>query len=292
MARNRRRGEIWRLLRDAFVGAARAVRWRFLRLRRLLVLAGAAALLVVTVRAAWNAARRSPYFLIRQIDVGAVAHVDGDELVRMIGLDRPTSIFAFDASAAERTLATHPWIQRVTVEKHLPDAVRIEVTPRVPAAVVAMSGLYLVDAAGQPFVHPEPEQVKDLPLITGLTRPEYEADPEGSRARLVTAMSLARLYQATPMAASRPLGSVHLAPGERYELMLGRTRVSLGRDEHRRKLMDLARVLEKLKSRNMDAAYILLDEAGQRAIVKEIPVETAAELPAGSLTMHAEGVKH
>ncbi len=288
MAGNRRRAERGRRALAAFAGLVGGRGWRR-QARSLVVLSALGAGAWFGGRAAWEAARRSPYFLVRHVELGELGRVDRDEVVRLAGLAHPVGIFDFDPATAEAALRTHPWIRDAEVARKLPDGVRIHVTQREPAAVVALAGLYLVDAAGHPFVRPTADQMGGLPLITGLSRAEYEADPDEARARLVTAMSLARMYQMSPVAAARPLGSVHLSAGGRYELMLGKTRVSLGRDDHRRKLADLVRILEKLKSRQVDASYILMDEAGQRAIVRETPLQ---EIITGSLTMRAGGEKN
>jgi cell division protein FtsQ len=289
MAGNRRRADRGRRALGAVAGLFGGGGGWLRRVRSLALLGAAGAGAWFGGHAGWDAARRSPYFLVRHVEVGELARVERDEVLRLAGLAHPVGIFDFDPATAEQALRTHPWIRAAEVERKLPDGVRIRLTQREPAAVVALSGLYLVDAAGHPFVKPAADQLGGLPLITGLTRAEYEADPDEARARLVTAMSLARMYQMSSAAATRPLGSVHLSAGGRYELMLGKTRVALGRDDHRRKLADLVRVLEKLKSRNVDASYILMDEAGQRAIVKETPLQ---EIITGSLTMRAGGEKN
>ena len=87
----------------------------------------------------------------------------------------------------------------------------------------------------------------------------------------MNALALARLYARTELSRTRPLSDIALTAGNRYDLHLGTTRVSLGRGEFPSKLDRTEAILKSLKSRNMDAEYILFSEDYQRAIVKEKP---------------------
>ena len=136
------------------------------------------------------------------------------------------------------------------------------------------------------MVPAEPADVGALPLITGLTRQDYERDDEGTRARLRQALALARGYAQSPLAAIRPLSDVYLAPGGRTELMLGHTRVVLGTHTHREKIELLEKIFAQLAARKVDAAYILLSEDVDRAVVKEVAIEQEF----GSVSLRPGGV--
>lgn len=266
MARNRLRSRPVKRLATRF--GARLADW----VRHSLIGLGVVGGLVGLGAAGWAVVQRAPYFNIRTVEATESAHLDRAAIVALAGLDGPVNLFRFDALAAEEALAAHPWVATAQVLKRLPDRVEILHTERIPAAVVSLGGLYVVDADGQPFIRTTPAEAKGLPLVTGLDRESYEADPAAARASVREALALVRLYERSGLAATRPLSNVHVGEGGRLELMLGKTRVVMGRGDFKAKLERLGEVYETLARRNMEASYVLMDEKGQRSIVKEVPV--------------------
>lgn len=230
--------------------------------------------------AAWKAVRQSAYFTVRTIEVEGTPHLNREAAIARAGLAQRTNMFRFDPTAAAEQIEAHPWIARATVETALPNTVRIDFEERKPEGVVVLGGLYLVDGTGEPFVKPTPKEAANLPLITGLDRETYQADPQAAHARIREALAVARHYARSDL--KRPLSNVHLGEGGRMELIVGRTRVVLGRSGHTGKLRAAERVFAQLARRKLDAAYILLSEDERRAIVKEVPLSAEAT---GSLTM-------
>lgn len=240
--------------------------------------------------AAWRAVVKSPYFDIATIDVVETPHLDRDALIELAGLKEPGNIFRFDPDAARDALVAHPWVATARVEKILPRRVLIRHEERRASGAVVLDVPYLIDATGHPFTRAEAHEVAALPLVTGLTRQDFEVDPDGAYARVREALAVARRYALSPLAARRPLGSVHLAPAGRMELMLGATRVALGRGDFRDKIGRLEQVLDTLSARKVDAAYILLSEDLERAIVKETPRERGLGEELGVRPENGEGV--
>ncbi len=245
---------------------ARAGDW----LRHSVVGLGVLGALSLVAFGGWSMVQRSSYFNIRTIEVGETPHLDRARIAALVGLEGPVNLFRFDARGAEEALAAHPWVATARVEKRMPDRVEIHLSERVPAAVVAIGALYIVDADGQPFIRATPAEAAGLPLVTGLSREGFEGQPAEARARVREALALGRQYERSPMAAARPLSNVHVGDGGRLELMLGRTRVVVGQGDLRGKLERLERIYETLTQRGVDATYILLDDKGQRSIVKEV----------------------
>jgi len=233
----------------------------------------------------WRAVLTSPYFTIRHIDAEPSAHLSRDAILGTIGLERPTNVFRFEPDAAREALLAHPWVAAVTVSETLPDRVQVEIQERRAAGIVVLDGLHLVDSEGQPFVRARPDDVGDLPVIT------VDASVMGDdlvhwQNRIREALSVARLYDRVSVRIGRTLSNVHLASGGRLELMLGATRVTLGRARYEEKLSLLTRVFTRLAERKMDAEYILLGDDQKRVIVKE---KAVARPLTNSLTMNTEG---
>ena len=235
----------------------------------------------------WRAVLDSPYFRVRHLEYVEAPHLSDADLRAALGLDEPTNILTLDEQAAEEILEGLPWVATAKVRTQLPDRVFVQVEEREPAGVAVLDGLFLVDSLGRPITEVGTNEIGALPLITGLARGDYAEDPDGTRARVVSALALARTYRRSPLGALRPLSDVHLAAGARVELMLGKTRVALGRDGHKKKLARLMDVLAALEARKVDAAYILFNEDGERAVVKEIPQDKKI---GGSLSLRSTGV--
>ncbi len=262
MARNRLRPEHFKVAKQAL---DTALMWSKPALKTLAVGSVIGAVIFGLI----EMANRAPYFSIKTFDAEATPHVSKDELAALIGLEPGTNLFKFDIFQAETALESHPWVADARVTKQLPDKLTVSLTERQPAGVLAMNALYVVSADGRPFVRVMPANALGLPLVTGLTREDFDADEARAAMRVTEALSLWRLYGRTSMAALRPATSVHIGEGGRLELMLGKTRVGFGLEGLRAKLERLEGILDTLTERRADAAYILLDDVGKWAIVKE-----------------------
>ena len=214
--------------------------------------------------------KRSHHFAVRKIDVNETQRVTREELLSLTHLDIPQNLLNFDARTAESALSEHPWVASAQVDVRLPGTVSIQITERQPAAVVSLGSLYVVDGSGEPFVRALPGDVESLPLITGIDRVAYEENPQLIKSWVRNALALGRLYGHSPLAENRPLGNVNISEGGRLELMLDRTRIVMGYESFPLKLERLARIYDDLSKRKSDAAWILLDEEAERAVVKEI----------------------
>lgn len=275
MAGNRFRGQRLAGVRRFFatLADACALFWHGVRpVVRFVVIAGFVAGFGL---AGYRAVHQSAYFIVRDIDVEATAHLDRATIIETAGLGKVQNIFDFDADAAREALLTHPWVATARVTKVLPERIVIRLEERRASGAVVLDVPYLVDATGQPFAQAAADEMQGLPLVTGLDREDFDLDPEGACERVQTALAVARRYALSPLSKRRPLGSVHLAPAGRLELMLGRTRVALGQGQFRDKIRRLEEILDTLEQRRVDAGYILLSEDQQRAIVNEIPRQRA-----------------
>ena len=216
-----------------------------------------------------DAAKRSPYFKITAVRVEDAHRVSRDEILAALRIDKEANYFRFDALKARQRLLEHDWIADVSVETHLPNHLTVRIQERKPVAVVALESLYLVDAEGKVFA--SAVDLKELPalVITGLSKDEFQSDPETFKATVRTALALERLFHQSEAAKYGHLDSVHVGVSGRWELMLGSTHVILGVDRIEVRLAYLADVLRTLNERKVGAEYIMLAPELNRAIVKE-----------------------
>lgn len=209
-ARNRRRpGSLWsRLPRPRAIADAcgRA-------LRRGLPAMAAVAALAALGAGLWQTYRwitRSPRFAITEIAIQGARHVDPAALRARLPVRVGDNAFVALEDIA-RAVRGEPWVAAADVRRVLPHTLAIAIREHVAAAVVELGELYLVDAAGRPFKRAalDAGEAENLPIITGLTRAAFTADPAAAEATIAEAISALAHWRAP----SRPaIGELHIDP--------------------------------------------------------------------------------
>jgi hypothetical protein len=197
--RNRRRaGSLWSRLPGPVVIADACGRM----VRRSLPAAAALAALAVLGGALWGGYRwltGSPRFAIAEIAVHGAHHVDPEALRERLPLRIGDNAFA-DLTAAARAAGDDPWIAAVDVRRMLPHTIVVELREHTAAAVAAIgeAELYLIDAGGRPFKRAaiDAGEADGLPLVTGLDRAAFAADPAAAEATLRAAIATVERWRA------------------------------------------------------------------------------------------------
>ncbi|HET7499961.1 MAG TPA: FtsQ-type POTRA domain-containing protein [Kofleriaceae bacterium] len=162
------------------------------------------------VLAGYHWITHSPRFAITQITVQGAHHVDPDQLRALLPLHVGDSVFA-GLDAVARTVRDHPWVASAEVRRILPHTIAIEIHEHAAAAVVELGELYLADATGQPFKRAalEAGEGDGLPIVTGLGRAAFAADPDAACAAVQDAIAAFERWRA----ADRPaIGEIHVGP--------------------------------------------------------------------------------
>lgn len=207
---------------------------------------------------AWAVA--SPRFALKEASFTGLTHAARPELVRLSGLAAGQNLFALDVGALEKAMSQHPWVRGVEVTRHFPSAVSVEVVEHVPAALGVLGGdLYVLDEDGEPFKRVTPGDGLDLPLVTGLTREAYVADPVAARERFRTALSVARAYDALAQGKEERLSEVKVEATSVTLVAASGQEVRMGEGEAEAKLQRLARIRRELRARGLAAGIIRLD---------------------------------
>ena len=250
MKKNRRRGT--RLGIAVLRGTARGI--------LALVALGAAA--VAAERAlAWTKAH--PYFALREIDVAAGGRVDPKTLVAWAGLAPGMSIWSVHATEAEGRLLAHPRIREASLERTLPNRVRVHVEERRPVAILLANRPLLVAGDGAVFPALDGEAVDGLPYVTGVSAMERASSDGGNRLR--EAARLVALWQAH---AEWPAISEIRLDGEELVVFAAGTPLAV-RFATETKAEDFARlaaVLELWRGREAQVAAIDLSLPGQAVL--------------------------
>ena len=229
-----------------------------------LVLKGVAGLLVAGgmargAKATADWATHSPRFALENVRFVGISRATESELVRMGGLANGQNLWTLDAADVARAMTTHPWVRRVDITRHFPHSVAVRVVEHIPAAMVVLQDLYLLDEQGEPFKRITAADTVDLPLVTGLGRDAYMRDPAKTVEKFRTALGLARAYEASDAAHGEKLSEVRVErDGAVLVTGLGQE-VRLGDGATDEKLVRLGRVRGELSRRGLLARTIRLD---------------------------------
>ncbi|MCI0572195.1 MAG: FtsQ-type POTRA domain-containing protein [Myxococcaceae bacterium] len=253
-----------------------------LKLAGYLVLAAAA---VWGLTRARNWALTSPTFTLQKLTVEGASRVSPGELARLGGITPGLNLFALDVDALERALATHPWVRRVVATRHLPSGLAIHVDEHEPAALLAMGDLYLLNAEGTPFKRLQRGDAVDLPLVTGVERDAYVADPEATSARLREALAVMDAYADAGLAKAGRLSEVRLEADGTVLVTGAGQEVRLPQGNVTPHLHRLALVRAELARRRMGAEVIHLDNRARPGWVA-VKVSASASGRSGALAQH------
>lgn len=210
--KNRRRpGSLWsRMPRPRVIADAcgRAVR------RSVPALAATAAITLIGsgVWVGYRFVTTSDRFAITSIEVRGASHLTADQVRATLPVHVGDNVFATNVGRVADALRSTPWIATADAHRVLPHTLVVEIKEHVPAAVVELGELYLVDASGHPFKRAElaAGDGDGLPIVTGLDRVAYSVDPDGTAALVTGALAALATWREDP---TRPaIGEVHLDP--------------------------------------------------------------------------------
>lgn len=126
------------------------------------LLAGAAFL----VFSGYETATASEFFSLKNVDVRGTQRVSQDEIKRAVTASvEKHGVWNADLSELRTRLEKFPFVKSAAVSRVLPSGIRVNVTERIPAAVVHINaGNYLVDDEGTLLSAVKGEE-KDFPFV-------------------------------------------------------------------------------------------------------------------------------
>jgi cell division protein FtsQ len=220
---------------------------------------------VVTAALVWGGielrawARVSPRFALETVTFTGLEHASRAELLKLSGLAAGQNLWTLEPSALAKALGQHPWVRTVEVTRRFPRGVSVEVSEHAPAALAVLGDLYVLDEEGEPFKRVTPGDGLDLPLVTGVEREAYVADPDAVRSRFREALDVTRAYARLSPGRSERLSEVRLVDSGLALVTATGQEVRLGAGDTDVKLQRLARVRRELSTRGLAAEIIRLD---------------------------------
>lgn len=242
--------------------------------------AGAAAFLqffmVVTIAAgccwlAWQAYRlitHAGMFQVAGVDVKGVKQLGEADLKPIVGAFAGQNIFRTDFDAAIRRARANPWVKEARVYRRLPNRISMVFIERVPAAILDTgTGRFLMDDEGVIIdrLKREGDPQWPLPVIAVrncLARPGEQAASDSVHEAFALLSEISARGGWTPADVT-----IKADTSESLSVVYAERVFMLGSGNHAEKLRRLAEVMNDVKERNLDIAYVDLRPERQVAVM-------------------------
>lgn len=131
----------------------------------------------VRLAAIGEAALRAAGLTVREVYVVGRERTRRQDVAAALGVERGTSMLAFDAVAARERLLALGWVKRAEIYRRLPDIVEVHIEERRPLALWQNQGrLALIDEEGITILKAGLERFADLPIVVGPDAPAHAAE--------------------------------------------------------------------------------------------------------------------
>ncbi len=235
-------------------------------------------LLASLLSGAWAGAAWRRDARLDSLAVHGLRHVAPGEIAAAGGLTTGQALSGRDAGALAARVAAHAWIETAQVLPLPSGQALVAVVEREPAALLAGSPAWAVDAAGVPFAPVTETELPGLPRLASAT----DATPGEASAELAGAVELARRLPGLGLPEPSEIAVAAPDDAEGYSLRLAglRPRFVLGRDDLDARLADLARLLEAGRPELERAERVDLRFRDQAVLDVPPPQEGAAQAAA------------
>ncbi|HXI13186.1 MAG TPA: FtsQ-type POTRA domain-containing protein [Thermoanaerobaculia bacterium] len=127
------------------------------------------ALLIGGIAWVFRRTQQDARFAVKQVRILGASHTSPSALRAIGDAYVGQNLFRIDLEHLRNQIRSLPWIEKVEIEKRLPDGLVVQVVERVPVALAESKGsLHYVDRTGRIFSELSPAVGNpELPLITG-----------------------------------------------------------------------------------------------------------------------------
>lgn len=229
---------------------------------------------------------RNPSFALREVEVLVTGRLGPEQVRRLSGLEPGENVFSVDLRAVKRNLELVSQVKLATVERVLPDKIRIRVVERDPVARVFVPGVapggsglmmseMFVDEEGYLFSFIESDaraggradRRLECPLIVGLSGEQLVLGGKLRTPEALSAVELIRAYERSAMLGVDELRLIDVSsPGVLVVQMASGAEVTFGTARIPQQLRRLREVYELGRQLGRRVAFVDL------AVTNNLPV--------------------
>jgi cell division protein FtsQ len=109
---------------------------------------------------------------INQIIINGNRIVNTNEIIQLTQVPMGTLLYKANLTAIQRNVMSHYYIKDAVVERNLPNSINIQITERIPIAMVNLSEPLYLDEDGVVLPKTVSYKIFDLPMISGISASE------------------------------------------------------------------------------------------------------------------------
>lgn len=222
------------------------------------ILVLAVAVLALISRGVYGYMKETPLLTLREVTIEGCQKTSEKNILSMTQLDRQPNVLSINLTKLKSEVEAHPWIGRAEIRRIFPDRVSIRIIERQPVAIILLDRLYYIDGQGVIFARvPKGHQI-DHPVLTGLDRDDFKAQPDEAWGFVSKALGLVRLMKGGEILSQRDISEIHIDKAFGISLYTneGAIEIKLGLDHYGAKWKRLERVWRHLRKRPLKPAYI------------------------------------
>ena len=201
----------------------------------------AAALLFLVARYSWMLFSTSDMFSLKQVEYSTHHPVSKAALLKFAKVKLGANLLAMDLQTLGQRITAHPRIKSVHLRRKLPHTLAINIKAHKPVAIAVMGHRYLLNATGVPFAKVTRKH-KDLLVIAGVNRAEYESNPKATQLLFREALSLGKQYKQRKLDKYQPLQEILYNRVLGYTLRTPTGKIHLGDNSFPKRMENLAKI--------------------------------------------------
>jgi cell division protein FtsQ len=216
----------------------------------------------------------SPFFRLKEVKIEGCQKLKRETLLPLTRIEGMPNLFTISLRSVAEKLESHPWIDRVRVQKIFPNTILIRIEERKPIAILQLEELYYIDHKGVIFSSVGEKDEFNYPFLTGLTREVLDRDSGESKNLIGKALELLTLSEEGKVSPLEEISEVHMEKtyGIQCFTRAEGVEVRFGWEQFGEKLKRLSMIWADLKKRGISAASIDCSDL-KRMVVKRIPVK-------------------
>jgi cell division protein FtsQ len=161
----------------------------------------------------YAAVTRTDYFRADAIEVKGLSRLTKASVLAQAGIRKGDNLLALNLSLVRKRLLVHPWIAGAYVAREIPGTIRIEINEHRALAVLDLGRKFLIDTRGRIFKEYNPDDPRDLPLVTGMAYLDISLGDDALSPAMAAVVDVLRLSRSRHSAiAYEQIRQVHVDP--------------------------------------------------------------------------------